>query len=53
MVNKWKVPKVELSSYRARVDYTESPDPRTGGGGGGVPIVSEGYDHNTSSTISR
>ena len=51
MVNKWKVPKVELSSYRARGDYTDSPDPRTGGGG--VPIVSEGYDHNTSSTISR
>ena len=55
MVNKWKLPKVELSSYRAGLDYTESPDPGTGGGGGGVgvPIGSEGYDHNTGSTISR
>ena len=53
MVNKWKLPKVELSSYRAGLDYTESPDPGTGGGGVGVPIGSEGYDHNTGSTISR
>ena len=52
MVNKWKLPKVELSSYRAGLDYTDSPDP-SGGGGGGVPIGSEGYDHNTGSTISR